>query len=162
MINWHDYFLYSDGALISIMRRRGAKYMKPAGRKNASCGYIEVMVNYKRYQAHRVIWEMHNGAIPNGMEIDHINGIEMIIGLIICEWSLAGLTTQIEQRAAPIRVGLLECAGTRESQCGWLEYMTTKNQFLLDTSRTGLMRYARESLPRGLTDTMRITGGLND
>lgn len=45
MINWHDYFLYSDGALISIMRRRGAKYMKPAGRKNASCGYIEVMVN---------------------------------------------------------------------------------------------------------------------
>lgn len=75
MINWHDYFLYSDGALISIMRRRGAKYMKPAGRKNSSCGYIEVMVNYKRYQAHRVIWEMHNGAIPNGMEIDHINGI---------------------------------------------------------------------------------------
>lgn len=28
----------------------------------------------KRVGAHRVIWEMHNGAIPAGMVIDHING----------------------------------------------------------------------------------------
>lgn len=26
--------------------------------------------------AHRVIWEMHNGEVPEGMEIDHINGVK--------------------------------------------------------------------------------------
>lgn len=26
--------------------------------------------------AHRIIWEMFNGAIPEGKEIDHINGVK--------------------------------------------------------------------------------------
>lgn len=75
MINWHDYFKYDNGVLINTKRRNGSKYMQPAGRKNKSSGYIEVMVNYKRYQAHRTVWEMHHGKIPEGMEIDHMNGI---------------------------------------------------------------------------------------
>ncbi|WPK42208.1 HNH endonuclease motif protein [Escherichia phage vB-EcoS-XT34] len=75
MINWHDYFKYDNGVLINIKSRNGAKYMQQAGRKNKSSGYIEVMVNYKRYQAHRTVWEMNHGKIPEGMEIDHINGI---------------------------------------------------------------------------------------
>lgn len=33
-----------------------------------------VMFSRKLYFAHRIIWELHNGAIPDGMEIDHING----------------------------------------------------------------------------------------
>ena len=28
----------------------------------------------KRLYAHRVIWEMHNGPIPDGLQIDHIDG----------------------------------------------------------------------------------------
>lgn len=36
-------------------------------------GYWRVQVNNKRYLAHRVIWIMHNGKIPDGMQIDHIN-----------------------------------------------------------------------------------------
>lgn len=27
----------------------------------------------RQYQVHRIIWEMHNGEIPNGYFIDHIN-----------------------------------------------------------------------------------------
>jgi hypothetical protein len=32
------------------------------------------MVEYKQLAAHRIIWEMMNGPIPEGMFIDHVNG----------------------------------------------------------------------------------------
>ena len=31
-------------------------------------------VDYVLHKVHRIIWEMHNGPIPSGMVIDHING----------------------------------------------------------------------------------------
>jgi len=42
----------------------------------ASQGYYLWLIGYKRklYIAARIIWEMHYGAIPEGIEIDHING----------------------------------------------------------------------------------------
>lgn len=39
-------------------------------------GYWQVGIQGKIYQTHRVIWEMHNGPIPEGIFIDHINGIK--------------------------------------------------------------------------------------
>ena len=36
-------------------------------------GYIQFRYNGVIYRAHRVIWEMFNGPIPDGMEIDHQN-----------------------------------------------------------------------------------------
>lgn len=38
-------------------------------------GYIVVRVDKILYYAHRIIWEMHFGKIPEGMEVDHINHI---------------------------------------------------------------------------------------
>ena len=35
---------------------------------------IVVGCDGKTYRAHRIIWEMHNGPIPDEMVIDHING----------------------------------------------------------------------------------------
>ena len=35
--------------------------------------YILFTKNYKRYYAHRYIWEINFGKIPKGMVIDHIN-----------------------------------------------------------------------------------------
>ena len=37
--------------------------------------YINLGIEKKRYYAHRIIWEMHNGTIPDGYQVDHINGI---------------------------------------------------------------------------------------
>lgn len=34
---------------------------------------VYVVVNGSNYRAHRVIWEMHHGPIPDKMEIDHID-----------------------------------------------------------------------------------------
>lgn len=38
-------------------------------------GYIRISISGKRYPAHRLIWIMFNGDIPEGKEIDHKNHI---------------------------------------------------------------------------------------
>lgn len=38
-------------------------------------GYIRIRINHVEYRAHRIIWTMFNGEIPEGLLIDHINGI---------------------------------------------------------------------------------------
>ena len=43
--------------------------------KHDSIDYIKVRLNKRNlFFAHRVIWEMHHGAIPDGIEVDHIDG----------------------------------------------------------------------------------------
>ena len=39
-------------------------------------GYKRLTVNKKKTSCHRIIWEMHNGAIPNDLSIDHINRVK--------------------------------------------------------------------------------------
>jgi hypothetical protein len=75
MINWNRIFDYRDGELYWKIRpscriRLGAK----AGCVN-SYGYVVVGYKGKHHQAHRIIWEMHNGCIPTGLQIDHINRV---------------------------------------------------------------------------------------
>lgn len=36
-------------------------------------GYISIVVQQRRYYAHRLAWEFERGPIPVGMEIDHID-----------------------------------------------------------------------------------------
>ncbi len=36
-------------------------------------GYVHVQLFNKKYYTHRIIWEMFNGKIPDGLQIDHIN-----------------------------------------------------------------------------------------
>jgi len=38
-------------------------------------GYRLIQIGRRGYRAHRIIWEMVHGTIPDGQEIDHINGI---------------------------------------------------------------------------------------
>ena len=41
---------------------------------NDGYGYISIRLRNKLHAAHRLAWILFNGPIPNGMEIDHING----------------------------------------------------------------------------------------
>lgn len=38
-------------------------------------GYVRIALNGKLYRRSRIVWEMHNGSIPENMQIDHINHI---------------------------------------------------------------------------------------
>lgn len=89
-MNWHEYFDYcpTTGALRWKQERpvshfkntRGAKlwHSRYAGTIVAckdTYGYIQAGLSGRRHLAHRIIWEMMNGAIPKGCEIDHVNGV---------------------------------------------------------------------------------------
>ena len=46
-----------------------------AGSVHPNMGYVVVGLKCRHFVAHRIIWEMHNGPIPKGMQVDHINHI---------------------------------------------------------------------------------------
>lgn len=72
---YHDLFDYVDGEL----------FWKPIKERGFRCGGLKAGVFNKGYlwikskklpkmtSVHRVIWEMHNGAVPEGMVVDHVN-----------------------------------------------------------------------------------------
>jgi len=90
-MNWNDYFTYDAETGNLIWRERPLAHFAyeqamlmwntrysgtVAGAKGSVSPYGHrcVAVNTRRYLLHRVIWEMHNGPIPDKMKIDHING----------------------------------------------------------------------------------------
>jgi len=76
-------YLPEDGRL--VWRHRDDKANQWNGRfagrtvgvisSNPRYGYVRVKMDGEFYQAHRIIWKLTYGDIPNHMMIDHINGI---------------------------------------------------------------------------------------
>lgn len=62
-----DIFEYDSGRLIN-------KKTKHTYHNLDRDGYIRVRILGKEYRAHRIIWSMFNGEIPEGMLVDHIDG----------------------------------------------------------------------------------------
>ena len=62
-------FYYDNGFLY------WKKNNKKAGTKRKE-GYIVIQLNKTQYYAHRLIWTLLNGEIPNDKHIDHINRIK--------------------------------------------------------------------------------------
>lgn len=69
-LNILDAFIYENGTLIN--KKTGFVYQEC----NTNSGYIAVAYNGQQVMAHRVIWAIHNGIIPDDLVIDHINGIK--------------------------------------------------------------------------------------
>lgn len=71
-----ELFAYSDGVL--YWKAKSSKYSRAkiggeAGSKDKD-GYIIIRVRNETRGAHRLVWIYHNGKIPNGMEVDHMDG----------------------------------------------------------------------------------------
>lgn len=69
----HELFEYRDGALIR------KKTTSPRAKKGQiagtnSNGYIIINIKGIFYRAHRIIWFMHTGLDPVGLDIDHVDG----------------------------------------------------------------------------------------
>ena len=86
MIDWHKYLIVDFEAGTLTWRRRPQSSFFDLRACNtwntkfagtiAGCGsegYRKVRLNGKRYMLHRIIYEMANGPIPEGILIDHIN-----------------------------------------------------------------------------------------
>ncbi|EBN6978918.1 HNH endonuclease [Salmonella enterica] len=73
VMNYNDLFSYENGALTrKVAKSKRCRIGDPVGWINGN-GYLQTSVSGENVLVHRIIWEMHNGKIPNGMEIDHIN-----------------------------------------------------------------------------------------
>lgn len=74
-MKWSELFAYSEGKLYWV-KPTGyrAKIGAEAGTQHTD-GYRVIMVNRKRTQRHRIIWEMFKGPIPEGFEVDHIKEV---------------------------------------------------------------------------------------
>ena len=69
----HEIFEYRGGHLFWKVDRRGNKLIgKQASRLKKSNGYQEVTINKKKHYAHRIIFMMFHGRLPE--QIDHIDG----------------------------------------------------------------------------------------
>lgn len=85
----HDFVYYNDGNLIHKERPRGyfkdercyQRHLRKVGKiadrekLNRARGqkYKTVFFNGYKFMSHRIIWELFNHEIPDGMHVDHIN-----------------------------------------------------------------------------------------
>ncbi len=73
---FNEVFEYKNGHLywlVTLSPR--AKAGSIAGCLDSRSGYVRVRVKGKLYLAHRIVWELLKGKIPEKMEIDHINHV---------------------------------------------------------------------------------------
>ena len=67
----HELFEYRNGKLYWRQAGAGRSLSNPAGHSRKD-GYVQIKINRKRYLAHRLIFLMHQGHLPE--QIDHIDG----------------------------------------------------------------------------------------
>lgn len=75
-MNFKDYYTYDESTEFLLKHtkdRHAVTAGTPVRASKSSSGYRLVKLLGKTYRLHRVIWELHNGPIPEGMEIDHID-----------------------------------------------------------------------------------------
>ena len=74
MNNWYEIFRYCNGKLYwKISPKTRAKMGDEAGTFN-HYGYLQVQWKRKKYQVHRIIYEMAYRKIPDLYQVDHVNG----------------------------------------------------------------------------------------
>lgn len=73
LINFDNYYIHDDGRIYSIKYK---KYLKPKYNKTYLCiGLCDNNKKRKWFFVHRLVYEAFKGQIPEGLEVDHINGI---------------------------------------------------------------------------------------
>jgi len=72
-MDYNEIFEYRDGKLYNKFKRRNGSDKGDRAGTLAPSGYRLCYANKKIVREHRVIWEMLNGKIPKGLQIDHIN-----------------------------------------------------------------------------------------
>ena len=73
-LNERDYSVSEDGSITRLPSkyRPTAKMLTPSKTAN---GYMRLCLSGGSKFAHQIVYEAFNGPIPNGMDVDHINGI---------------------------------------------------------------------------------------
>ena len=70
----HRLFEYKEGNLYWKIKPRNSTRIGTKAGSLDSKGYVALKLNNSRYRMHRIIWAYHYSAIPNNLQIDHIDG----------------------------------------------------------------------------------------
>lgn len=76
-IKWTDYFEYDESSKSGLRYVSGFRKGREAGQSSLmykDLAYWNVAVNNSRYKAHRIVWEILKGPIPEGYIVDHLDG----------------------------------------------------------------------------------------
>lgn len=73
------YAASEDGTVFRTDTREGKPICRPVANRLKNTGYISIHLCFEARRrdarAHRLVWEAFNGRIPDGLEINHKNGI---------------------------------------------------------------------------------------
>lgn len=124
-----------------VCRTFTAKHGSIAGGKTQA-GYVRIKLGGKEYLAHRLAWFIMNGPIPDGYEIDHINGIRD--DNRICNLRLANP----QQQRANAKINSDNSSGYRgvywnKRRKKWRAYIRRQHLGYFDTKEAAAASYAR-------------------
>ena len=154
VIDWAYWFLYDESSPTcltnKVPRSTGAKVGAPSGTLSTGLRNTEYYVTSfkgKLYQTHRIIWELHNGPIPAGLVIDHIdrNSLNNKIDNLRCI-TQGNNTRNTKARTASGHKGISKSrSGTR-----WCVASRVDQQYLktVDTIEEGLQLQREDVISR--------------
>ena len=73
MEEWIDIHGLKGYQISSFGNIRNIKTGKILNPSKDSGGYLQIIIRKKRYSVHRLVWEMFNGSIPEGLDVNHID-----------------------------------------------------------------------------------------
>lgn len=137
-MNWHEFFTYDAETGELFWKERPPSHFKRPGwattfnrkcagksaikKGHAAYKVVTFSINGKVFTqyAHRIIYEMHFGSLPNGVQIDHINGNKLDnrpCNLRSCSRSQNGMNVKGRRHS---RSGL---KGVAPSDKKWMAYI---------------------------------------
>ena len=69
----HNDYQVSDHGRVMSLKGKTPRYLKPTLTHN---GYYRVCLDGEYCRVNRLVWEVFNGPIPDGMQVNHINEIK--------------------------------------------------------------------------------------
>lgn len=115
----------STGEFFWAVNRRRARAGNLAGNVE-STGYWHIMIDYKAYLAHRLVWLYVHGQLPT-QQIDHINGDKLDNRL--CNLRLTSQRQNMQNRKEH-RQGRLVGALFCKRQCKWISRISVDGRRL--------------------------------
>lgn len=117
-MNLSELFEYRDGCLYwRVQLSNRGPVGSRAGWFHVGTGYRYLGFLNKKFKEHRIVWELHHGPIPNGLEIDHINGDKTdnrIENLRLCTRTQNNFNTRRRRNTTqPYRGVRLRCDGKK-------------------------------------------------
>lgn len=121
--DWHLLFIYDiSGKLFrKTTDSNNCDITQPAGKLHKATGYKRVSIGNAKVREHRIVWEMFNGPIPEGYEIDHINHIRSDnrlenLRLVTRKVNMRNTSKRSDNTSGCVGVGWDNCTGKWKAQ----------------------------------------------